>query len=390
MKKSLSSILIMILIIGGILASLPSKVYALNSASVSPTARTVTEGDTVSITVNMGQSVSAATFNLSCSSSDVLTYVGVSKGLYNANKFSYASVSDDTTSVTFTYRANKAGTATINVSGVRVSTITVSPKPTPTPTANPTPVPTQQPQQPEPTREPDRPNNNDNPQVTDMPEEPTQTPTPTPEPTEEPNNEEQNETNETNETTTNETTGNETDNNNTEKAPNKIIKIDEEDVVTIKNEENDVMIKAKPIAIKEENVTLSVALIEEETERYNDLTKMTEKIKGNKKFYDIKLIKDGLAIETNGYVTVYLPIPEGYNKKRLEAYSINEQTEKYEKRTGIVQGNYYTFTTDKLEAFALVEKEAPSKASRIITMLLMLVGAIAILAIIIFVVKKIH
>lgn len=402
MKKSLSSILIIVLIIGGILAGIPSKVYAV---SISPS-KTVNIGDTVSVTVSLGRQVSAARFQLTFNSG-ILTYNGANRGECNPSngtgRYGYYGNNDDLSSVTFTFTANAQGTANVSIgavsakwgdlekpesiSGGMSTTITVNPKPTPTPTANPTPVPTQQPQQPEPTREPDRPNENDDPKVTETPE-PTQTttPTPTPEPTEEPNNGEQNETNET---ASNETTNNETDNNK-EKAPNKIIKIDESDVVTIKNEENDVMIKAKPIAIKDENVTLSVALIEEETERFNDLTKMTQKIKGNKKFYDIKLLKDGLAVETNGYVTVYLPIPEGYNKKRLEAYSINEQTEKYEKRTGVVQGNYYTFTTDKLEAFALVEKEAPSKTSRIITMVLMLLGAIAILAVIIVIVKKIH
>lgn len=407
MKKSLSIILIAILIIGGILAAIPSKVYGY-SAGMSASSRNVTVDDTVSVTVSLGVGVSAAQFGFSYSSNLELT--GRSIGDLHSGQFGFFGA-NNVRSVTFTFKAKSAGTATVSASGVSLTydytdengnpatkygegagsastTITINPKPTPTPTANPTPVPTQQPQQPEPTREPDRPNENDKPQVTDTPEEPTQTPTPTPEPTEEPNNGEQNETNEI---TSNETTNNETDNNNNkEKAPNKIIKIDEEDVITIKNEENDVMIKAKPIAIKEENVTLSVSLIEEETERYNDLTKMTQKIKGNKKFYDIKLLKDGLAVEPNGYVTVYLPIPEGYNKKRLEAYSINEQTEKTEKRTGEVQGNYYTFTTDKLEAFVLVEKEEPSKANRLITMILMLLGAIAILAIIIVIVKKIH
>ena len=406
MKKSLSIILIAILMIGGILTSLPSKVYGY-SAGMSASSRNVTVDDTVSVTVSFGVGVSAAQFGFSYSSNLELT--GRSIGDLYSGRFGFFGA-NNVRSVTFTFKAKSAGTATVSARGVSLTydytdengnpatkygegagsastTITINPKPTPTPTANPTPVPTQQPQQPDPTREPDRPNENDNPQVTDTPEEPTQTPTPTPEPTEEPNNGEQNETNET---TSNETTNNETDNNNKEKAPNKIIKIDEEDVITIKNEENDVMIKAKPIAIKEENVTLSVSLIEEETERYNDLTKMTQKIKGNKKFYDIKLLKDGLAVEPNGYVTVYLPIPEGYNKKRLEAYSINEQTEKTEKRTGEVQGNYYTFTTDKLEAFVLVEKEAPSKTNRIMTMILMLLGAIAILVIITVIVKKIR
>lgn len=407
MKKSISIVLITILIIGGILANLPSKVYGY-SAGMSASSRNVTVGDTFTVTVSFGIGVSAAQFGFSYSS-NLVENTGRSIGDLHSGQFGFFGA-NNVRSATFTFRAKEAGTATISASGVSITydytdengnpatkygegagsastTITINPKPTPTPTANPTPVPTKEPQQPEPTREPDRPNENDEPKVTDTPE-PTQTttPTPTPEPTEEPNEGEQNETNETE---SNETTNNETDNNK-EKAPNKIIKMDESDVVTIKNEENDVMIKAKPIAIKDENVTLSVALIEEETERFNDLTKMTEKIKGNKKFYDIKLLKDGLAIEPNGYVTVYLPIPEGYNKKRLEAYSINEQTEKYEKRTGVVQGNYYTFTTDKLEAFALVEKEAPSKTSRIITMVLMLLGAIAILAIITIVVKKIR
>lgn len=396
MKKSISIILTLILIIGGILAGLPSKVYAY-SASMSASSRNVTVGDTFSVTVGFGRGVSAASFGLVYPSN--VEYVSKSMGDLYSGQFGFFGANDSVSSVTFTFKAKEAGKATINANGIlityentydddnnkdnsRSTTITINPKPTPTP------APTQKPEQPtnptpEPTRTPDTPNNdnNDNPKVTDTPEEPTQTPTPTPEPTEEPKNEEEN-------TTNNEETNN---GDNTEKAPNQIIKIDEEDdIKTIKNEENDIMIKAKSIAIKEEDVTLSVTLIEEETERFNDLTKMTKSIKGNKRFYDIKLLKDGLAVEPNGYVTVYLPIPEGYNKDRLEAYSINEQTEKYEKRDGEVQGNYYTFTTDKLEAFALVEKEASTKSSKIKNIIFMVLGAMIILAVITIIIKKMN
>lgn len=394
MKKSLSIILIITLIIGGILAGLPSKVYAYQ-ASMYASSRNVTVDDNVSVTVSFGRGVSAAQFSLTYSSQ--LEYIGKSTGTYDTGtkQFGFFGANDDISSVTFTFKAKETGKATVSANGVSLTygedtygesagsastTITINPKSTPTPEP---PKPTTPP---EPTRTPDEPNNNDNnnnnenPNITDIPEEPTQTPTPTPEPTEEPNNEE-NKTNEEN-----------TDNEqNKEKAPNQIIKIDENnDIKTIKDEEKDIMIKAKSIAIKEDDVTLSVTLIEEETERFNDLTKMTKSIKGNKKFYDIKLLKDGLAVETNGYVTVYLPIPEGYNKDRLEAYSINEQTEKYEKRDGEVQGNYYTFTTDKLEAFALVEKEANTKSSKIKNIIIMVLGAMIILAVIAIIIKKMN
>ena len=69
-------------------------------------------------------------------------------------------------------------------------------------------------------------------------------------------------------------------------------------------------------------------------------------------------MKENNIVNPNGYVTVFLPIPETYNKERLEVYQINEDGT-YELIQGEIQGNYYTFTTDKLATYSLVEKPEP-------------------------------
>lgn len=390
MKKSLAISLIIILIIGGILVGMPSKVYAY-SVSMSPSSRTVTVDDTVSATVYFGRGLSAAQFSMSHSSN--LTFVSKSIGDYTGGQFGFFGQNDSVSSVTFTFKANEVGTGRISVSGAIITygdtydepagststTITINPKATPTPTPEPTPTPT-----PRPTEAPSNPN-------TTEPPTPTSTPEPNnPNDNQEPDNQEPDNQEENNVDDNNQDENNNNEQNNNETAPDEILKIDrEDDVVTVKNEENDIMVKGIPLAIKETDVNLDVQLINEDSDRMKALDNIMKKIKGNKKYYDIKLLKDNEIIQPNGYVTVYIPIPEEYNKDKLELYFINEETKKYEKKNGEIQGNYYTFTTNHFSVYSLVEKtEEENQGISITNVIFMILAGILLVAIVAILIQR--
>lgn len=73
--------------------------------------------------------------------------------------------------------------------------------------------------------------------------------------------------------------------------------------------------------------------------------------------YNIDLMKDNVKIQPNGKVKVSIPIPEGYDKTKLEIYRVEEngKTIKYDVK---VEGNYATFETDHFSIYVLAEKKA--------------------------------
>lgn len=143
-----------------------------------------------------------------------------------------------------------------------------------------------------------------------------------------------------------------------EVAPNALISIDRKGVTTLRDIASDVMIKALPIAIESETI-LEVKEIDEEDEDYDKIIDILRKVDGDKKCYTIQLLKNNEVINPNGYVTVFIPIPEEYNKDRVELYCVNEEDESYKLITGKIQEDYFTFTTDNLSTYVLVEEPEP-------------------------------
>ena len=66
------------------------------------------------------------------------------------------------------------------------------------------------------------------------------------------------------------------------------------------------------------------------------------------------MVQSEQAVTPNGYVTVFLPIPENYNKEHLVAYKMNEDGT-YKVIYGKIQENYYNFQTNSHDNYALVE-----------------------------------
>ena len=115
------------------------------------------------------------------------------------------------------------------------------------------------------------------------------------------------------------------------------------------------MLKYMPNAL-EDGIILKVENINSKHEKYQTINEILKEINGNKRYFDINLLKDNEKIQPNGYVTVYIRIPQEYNKEKLELYYINEENSSYELIQGEIQEDYYTFTTNHFSTYALVDK----------------------------------
>lgn len=365
MKKFLSIVLIMILMIG-ILGEGVNITYAVNfnSASISPSSQSVTEGETVTITVSLGQSVSATQFILNFDSNKLQYVSKAGQGTYfpSTKRYSYYSEEDreDLSQVSFTFETKTTGTTQISITNLKVSkgdmlgesisvnnvaNITIREKVI-EPDIKPTPDITPD-VEPEPTLDVN----------IEEPVKPTKKPTTQTITTNNENNTTNQDDlpNDTNTTNTVENQISQNKENNNKPAPNKIIKLTDTNSIRIEDKKTNIIVKALESALKEKNIVLDTVIIEKDSEIYKKIDNIMKDINGKKTYYDIKLLEGSNAIQPNGYVTVYIPIPEGYNKDSLELYYIDEKNERYEFKDGEVQENYYTFTTNHFSIYALVD-----------------------------------
>ncbi len=331
MKKSLTITMIMILII-----ALLGGVVNAASANIKTSSSSVNKGDTVTITVSFGQKVSAVQFSLNFDSSK-LEYVSKSGGgsfSPDTKRYGYYSedaVVEDLSSVSFKFKAKATGNTSVSVSGLKISagsetgvlasmgkssvSINIKEKSTTT-TKKPT-------------------TNNTNKNTNTKPKE--------------------------EETVTQ------------EPAPNKIIKLDDNNVKTLENDENNIMIKYIQTAI-EDGVKLEVKEIKDDAENYKTLDHILRYITGEKLYFDISLLKEDVKVQPNGYVTVCIPIPEDYTEDSIEVYYLDEESKKYELIEGEIQTlkkevvqnknqkkeieeKYYTFTTNHFSIYTLIGEQ---------------------------------
>lgn len=80
------------------------------------------------------------------------------------------------------------------------------------------------------------------------------------------------------------------------------------------------------------------------------------------KVYDINLLKDGAKIQPNGKVKISIPIPNDYNKSKLEVYRIDDNGEII-KYNVTVNGEYASFETDHFSIYVLAEKKEETAPS---------------------------
>jgi len=295
------------------------------SASISASSKNVNKGDTVTVTVSFGDRAKTARFVLNYDTSK-LEYLSYSCGGsgnkgFNAGTFAYyGAVSPDISSVSFTFKAKETGTANVSFSSLKISTSTQ--------------------------------NNitagvgNSSTSITIKEKQDTNTTKPNTKPSTKPNTNKKPTTTKPEETQEPEVV---------EPTPNELIKLDNENAKTLKNDENDIMIKYMPNALGD-GITLEVKNIDNENEKYQSIDEILKEITANKTYFEINLLKDNEKIQPNGYVTVCIKIPEEYNKEKVELYCINEENSSYELVQGEIQEDYYTFTTNNLSTYALIER----------------------------------
>lgn len=328
MKKCLTTALMTILA----LVVITGNVYAA-VASISASNSEIKQGDTVNVIVSFGQNVSAAQFNLSYDTNQ-LEYVsyscggsGIKEYSSSAKKFGYAATKADISSVSFKFKTKTLGDAKVSIHNLEISTDTQTQVPASIGRSEIS-IKVKKASTSQTTSQTNNKNNNSN-------------------KNEKPSDVNQPDNNQVEEPTT-----------PVESAPNALISLSRKGVTTFKDNISDVMIKALPIAIDIQTV-LEVNLITEDDEEYDKISTILRKVEGNRKCYSINLLKDGEIIEPNGYVTVCIPIPDDYNKERVDVYSINEEDESYKLVSGKIQEDYYTFTANHLSTYALVEDPEP-------------------------------
>ena len=411
MKKSFAIVSIIVLIIGmlGVRTNAASA-----TMSISPVTKTVIEGDTFSITVSVGAAASMLEFDLNYDSS-ILGKASKSskKGEFDARTgtYGYVSTEDDLSSVTFTFTAQKTGTSRITLSAASLrrggqkiknadivkgaSTITVNSKPDTS-----SQIPSYENKDEENSNNSDNTNNsgnsNNSSNINNSENANSSGGTSNSNVSSSSNNSENSniQGNSGAPENSNMQNNKKNDNKNEENAqqlavveqipteqpnntvvtfaPNELIEMSNSNVKTLEDKENKLILKALPIAFEYnenviDDVQLKVTAIRENVLDYRTIENILKDIPGNKRYFDIKLVKDNSTIQPNGYVTVCIEIPEGYNTEQLGLYYVDQQNSKYEKIDGKIQGNYYTFTTNHFSVYALTDgtmKEAETEETK--------------------------
>lgn len=321
MKRTLTILFTIVLIIG----ILAGNVNA-SSASISTSSKTVNVGSTVKITISFGEKVKMAEFDLSYDKSK-FEFISSSKGAFG-EKFSFvdSAAKADTGSVTLTFKAKAKGSTNFKVSNLKIATETQ--------------------------RINNQPIGNASVSVTANEKKVTTTKKPTT----------------TNNKTTTTNKNDKTETNTIEEvvetekpiepAPNRLITLYEKGVKTIEENVYNIMVKALPVAISDD-IRLEVSTIKTRNENYPKINDILSDVEGKKTYFDIKLIKDNQAVQPNGYVTVYIPIPKEYDSERIEIYYVDVENAAYKLIEGTIQGEDYTFTTNHFSTYVLVEKPEP-------------------------------
>ena len=130
--------------------------------------------------------------------------------------------------------------------------------------------------------------------------------------------------------------------------------------------------ETKPIAklesasTKDETTKVEITYTEENFESEVEIVVSEEEINANIVFgdefesykaYDISLEADGEKIQPKGYVTVKLPIPEGFNADSTVVYYVDDSGNKT-KLESTTENGYIVFETDHFSEYVLVDESS--------------------------------
>lgn len=105
-----------------------------------------------------------------------------------------------------------------------------------------------------------------------------------------------------------------------------------------------------------EDTVISVTNVESE-EILNRVKVCLKDISDKYITYDIDLLENGVKVQPNGKVKISIPIPDGFDKEKLEIYRITDSGEKISYQVTI-EGNLATFETDHFSVYVLAENKS--------------------------------
>ncbi|MGN1168480.1 MAG: InlB B-repeat-containing protein [Acutalibacteraceae bacterium] len=75
----------------------------------------------------------------------------------------------------------------------------------------------------------------------------------------------------------------------------------------------------------------------------------------NSKVFSIETYVDGVKTQPDGYVTVKIPIPDGYNASKCKIYYVNTDTQSAQEVAMTVEDGYFVFSTNHFSDWAIVQ-----------------------------------
>lgn len=123
---------------------------------------------------------------------------------------------------------------------------------------------------------------------------------------------------------------------------------------TINKEDKTTGIKLETTTAVVPNNTILSSVTVTEQKTLDTVNKALKDTTNKYKVYDINLLKDGAKIQPNGKVKISIPIPNDYNKSKLEVYRIDSNGAKT-KYNVTVNGEYASFETDHFSIYVLAD-----------------------------------
>lgn len=96
-----------------------------------------------------------------------------------------------------------------------------------------------------------------------------------------------------------------------------------------------------------------------------DILETVDDVVEKSEVFSIETYVDGVKTQPNGYVTVKIPVPSGFDKTKCELYYINTATKKAEPISFTFEGNYIVFKTNHFSDWAIVQTAGKVKSVKV-------------------------
>ena len=91
-------------------------------------------------------------------------------------------------------------------------------------------------------------------------------------------------------------------------------------------------------------------------EEYKEITEIIDKYSKKFRIYNFSLKLGNLSVQPNGNFTIRIPMPDNYNKDKVELYYISDTNEKEQITYTVDENNMLVFQTDHCSYYVIVER----------------------------------